>query len=93
MAYTQEQIDNGEAYDIWWENFAVYRQKEEKPHRLASARIGETSKTITQTEPSTKNTSTNKSIKQHNSTSNSGSVWVSKRPRKQTTEGFTRGQS
>jgi hypothetical protein len=94
MAYTQEQIDNGEAYDIWWKNFAVYRQKKEKPHRLASARIGETSKTIAQTEPSTiKNPEDIVSIKQHNSTSNSGSVWASKRPRKQTTEGFTRGQS
>ena len=94
MAYTQEQIDSGEAYNIWWKNFAVYRQRKEKPRTLASARIGETSKTIAQTEPSTENTSSKKSINQR-STNNSktGSVWTPNRPRKQTTEGFTRGQS
>jgi hypothetical protein len=92
MAYTQEQIDSGEAYNIWWKNFAVYRQRKEKPRTLASARIGETSKTIAQTEPSTENTSSKKSINlRSTNNSNMGSVWASKRPRKQTTEGFTRG--
>ena len=67
MAYTQEQIDSGEAYNIWWKNFA-------------------------QTEPSTENTSSKKSINlRSTNNSNMGSVWASKRPRKQTTEGFTRG--
>ena len=36
MAYTQEQIDSGEAYNIWWKNFAVYRQRKDKPRKLAS---------------------------------------------------------
>jgi hypothetical protein len=93
MAYTQEQIDSGEAYNIWWKNFAIYRQRKEKPRTLATARIGETSKTLAQTEPSTENTSSNKSINlRSTNNSNSGSVWASKRPRKQTTEGFTRGR-
>ena len=96
MAYTQEQIDSGEAYNIWWKNFAVYRQRKEKPRTLASARIGETSKTLAQTELTSTNTSSIESINQrsiNNSKSHKGSVWASKRPRKQTTEGFTRGQS
>ena len=90
MAYTQEQIDSGEAYDIWWKKFAVYKARQERPRRLASANIGmlqdfENYKPV-QTRPINQQTS-------DNYTNIHGPVWTPKRPRKQTIEGFTRGQS
>ena len=83
---TQEQINNGEAFDIWWKKFAVYKPKKEKPHYLASANIGMSADFFSYPSKSSEpaDDGLNVEVAYYKT--------FKKRPQKQTIEGFTGGQ-